>query len=676
MNQADDLALNLEPVPGSRSGQVSTTALSPVLFLTLFLAVFLAVFLVPSTMLHAQEQEDRAEDEAAPEQAEQQMLEDFGSGLRAFAALLDDPDIGIDELKELYASAEDALSPDLGMELYIDGYEANQQQDELAEFRDDLKEQVFNGSMSRDEVLSTWLEVMDVDFFHKFNKDDVAWSDRMVDAVRTGNLISIRLRIPDAGDVRTLLRPEFLMRDLKFFGRELELNESTLAVIEALLEEYVRAYEGRARTLKDTIRAARSRSAKESMIARVTRADNTLERMTSTVDWSDLRGRIDERIEGEERQAWIQDAMNRFEGAVGGIQQALDRRQRDLEQIQVRPEDTRKVLQLAADLQADRRRMRSQLIEGMMLVLDGDEQEALQGIFDKFILEQARIDSSLGGSRINLELALSEALGEESMSDRTRETLESATAELLQLVDRWVNARMDRERSGLQLFVAYESDDESALDNLTAGYGQRAQTELNAAIMIRDRLMSDQSELEATLAESDPMAAKRFSTLATTQGFQSQMRTRWCEHALDWAVSCPGLDEEQGATIAEYTSTLDAQLQPIRMKAIQSRLVNEPRIARGKIDKLLGRKNSTPMGPGGWREPGADLFLTLNVQVEQQLEAVLAGMECLKDIPRRRGKVLPAEERAKRAREKAAAEKRERQAQDKDGKSDSRENRR
>ena len=112
------------------------------------------------------------------------------------------------------------------------------------------------------------------------------------------------------------------------------------------------------------------------------------------------------------------------------------------------------------------------------------------------------------------------------------------------------------------------------------------------------------------------------------------------------------------------------------MKAIQSRLVNEPRIARAKIDKLLARKTSIPMGPGAWREPGADLFLTLNVQVEEQLDSVLAGMDCLKDIPRRRGKVLPAEERAKRAREKAAAEKRERQAQDKDGNSDSRENRR
>ena len=643
----------------------------------LLVILSLAVLLVPSKILHAQEADDRPEDESGQEQVEQQqMLEDFGSGLRAFAATLDDPDIDIDDLIELYQSAENALSPDLGMELYLDDHEANQQLEELAEFRDDLKEQVFTGSMSRDEVLETWVEVMDVGFFHRFERDKIAWSDRMIDAERTGNLTSIRLRIPDAGDVRTLLRPEFLMRDLKFFGRELELDESTLAVIEVLLEEYVRTYEGRARTLKDAIRTARSRSAKESMINRVTRADDTLERLTATVDWSELRGRIDERVESEERQARMLDGMSRFEGAVGGIQRALARRKSDLEQIEIRPEDTRKVLQLAADLQTDRRRMRSELIEGMMLVLDEGEQEALQGIFDKFILEQARIDSSLGGSRINLELALSEALGEESMSDRTRASLESTTAELLQLVDRWTNARMDRERSGLQLFVAYERDDESALDNLTAGHGQRARTELNAAIMIRDRLLSGQSEIEATLAESNPVTAERFTQLATRQGFQPQMRTRWCEQALEWSVSCPDLDEEQVAIIAEYTSDLDAQLQPIRMKAIQSRLVNEPRIARAKIDKLVGRKTSTPMGPGAWREPGADLFLSLNVQVEEQLDSVLAGMDCLKDIPRRRGKVLPAEERAKRAREKAAAEKRERQVQDKDGNSDSRENRR
>ena len=166
-----------------------------------------------------------AQDEERPEEVEQQaaneqMLADFGSGLRAFAALLDDTEIDIEELKELYETAQDALNPDFDMYIYVDGYEDNQQQQQLTDFRKELTDLVTNGTMSRDEALGTWLEVVDVRFFHKFDQDDVDWSERMLDADRTGNLAPIRLRIPDAGDVRILVRPEFLMRDLKFFSQE------------------------------------------------------------------------------------------------------------------------------------------------------------------------------------------------------------------------------------------------------------------------------------------------------------------------------------------------------------------------------------------------------------------------------------------------------------------------
>ena len=104
----------------------------------------------------AQEDDDRpAEDGGQPTeqvQQEQEMLGDFGSGLRAFAALLDDTEIDIDELKEMYATAQDALNPDYEMYIYVDGYEAERQQQELSGFRDELKELVYNGSMTRDGV--------------------------------------------------------------------------------------------------------------------------------------------------------------------------------------------------------------------------------------------------------------------------------------------------------------------------------------------------------------------------------------------------------------------------------------------------------------------------------------------------------------------------------------------
>jgi hypothetical protein len=644
-------------------------------------ALYLTLVALPlgsPAIIHAQEEDDRPEEEGqqVEPKPEQEMLADFGSGLRAFAALLDDTEIDIDELKELYQTAQDALNPDYDMLIYVDGYEDNQQQQELAGFQNQLKELVYNGSMSRDEVLGTWLEVIDVPFFHKFEKDDVDWSDRMLDADRTGNLAPIRLRIPEAGDVRILVRPEFLMRDLKFFGQELELDEATLAIIETLLRDYVETYERRSAELKDAIREARRSGGRESMLAKATKASNTLGRVDETIDWSELQDRVDERVGGERRQEWMRNAVVRMEGSLLGIRKAIDQRRLELGRQTGGPTDSKQVIKLAADLQSDRRSMREKLTESMKLVLDEPQQEALERVFEKFTLEQGRIDAKLGGSRINLELALLEALDQESMSEEIRESLEKTNAEILQLIERWSNARMDRERSGLELFVAYQSDESTDIDQLTTSFGQRAITELTAALAIRNQLMAGQSELEAKIAESKPELARRFSEVATEQGFRTQMRPRWCEQALIWAVACPELGEKQSAALAEYSSELSAQLQPARMQAIQLRLVDEPRIARAKIDQILGRKSTAPIGLSSWREPGAERFLALNEQVESQLEAVLAGMNCLNDMPRRRGNPMSSEERAERRRERAAVEQTEQGNQEKSDRDDKRENRR
>ena len=602
--------------------------------------MMIALLLISCVLVHAQE-EDRPEEEADQPAEDEQLLEDFGGGLRAFAALLDDSEIGIDELKELYAAAEDALSPDVGMAIYLDGYEDNQQQDELAGFREEIIDLHYTGSISRGEALSTWLEVIDVRFFHKFKNDGVDWSDRMLDADRTGNLAPIRLRIPDAGDVRTLIRPEFLMRDLKFFSRELELDEATRAIIETLLQDYVTTYERRAEELKDAIRAARTRYGKETMLARVKKANTTLDMVSSTIDWTEMRDRIDEKIEDAERQVWMANAVDRFEGSINAIREAIDRRRVDLDRAVATPQDGKQALKLAKALQADRRGMREDLVRSMVLVLDEEQRQALDGIFDSFILEQARIDSKLGGSRINLELAIREALGETMMSEETRDSLDAAMVELLQLVDRWNSARMDRERSGLELFVAYGHEDDSGIRNLTENHGQRARSELSAAISIRDRLIAGQSELEGMIAKSDPEAAGRFSRIARAQGFAPQVRTRWSEHAISAVESCEDLDEERRNTVLQYASDLTAQLEPIRMQAIQIRVATEPRIAQARIDGMLGRKSSVPIGVAGWREPGAEQFGAVDEQIDSRLQALLTGMECAEALPRRRGKTPP-----------------------------------
>lgn len=586
---------------------------------------------VTGTVAIAQE-EDKPEEAVS---AEQQMLQDFGGGLKAVGWAMQDSDV---DLREAYEAATDALFPDKsdeGMAIYLDDYEANQQQEELEVFGQELKDAVINGSMSREEAISTWMVVMDEGGKGEGDQEG-DWAGRLENAARNGSMTSIHLRIPDGGDVRVLTRPEFLRRDLQYFGRELQLDESTRAIIEVLLEDYVSTYEKRTEELRAAILEARERAGRQWRIRKVDNARTMFNDLATSVDWDQVRRRVSERVGDAEKQEWIINAAERFTETLPSIQQAIERRHATLDRTMVSNPRGSDVLQLAANLQADRLQMRTDLIESIRLVLNERQREILEGIFAQFILQQGRDDSKLGGSRIDLEAALVEALDEQSMDEAPRESLEGIKNELLSLVDQWTNARIDRERSGLEMFVAYEQSGEAGAERLSRGHAQRATSELNAAIAIRDRLLAGQSELETSLAEANPEAARRFMTVTRQQGFAPQMRTRWSERALTSAMSCSDLDDERRETLLEYESDVSNRLQPIRMAAIQNRLTVEPRIARAKIRNITD-KSGESLGLVGWREPGMSEFNTVDEQVAEQLEAVLLGLECADSLPRRRG---------------------------------------
>ena len=586
---------------------------------------------VLATAAVAQES-DKPEEQVS---AEQEMLQDFGGGLKAVGWAMQDSDI---DLREAYEAATDALFPDqsdMGMAIYLDDYEANQQQEELEVFGQELKDAVINGSMSREEAISTWMVVMDEDRKGVAGEGD-DWSTRLENAARNGSMSSIHLRIPDGGDVRVLTRPEFLRRDLQYFGRELELDASTRAIIEVLLEDYVSTYERRTEELRAAILEARTRAGRQWRISKVDRARTMFNELSTSVDWDQVRQRVTERVGDAEKQEWIINAAQRFTETLPEIQQAIERRHASLDRtIDSNPRGT-DVLQLAANLQAERLRMRTDLIESMRLVLNEQQKLILESIFDQFILQQAREDSRLGGSRIDLRAALERSLDEKPMDEATRSAFDVTQEELLLLADQWTKARIDRERSGLEMFVAYEQSGEAGAERLARGHAQRATSELNAAIAIRDRLLAGQSELEAALAATDPETAGRFVTMTRQQGFAPQMRPRWSERALAFAMTCADLDDERRDTLFEYESDVSTRLQPIRMAAIQNRLTVEPRIARAKIRNITD-KSGESLGLVGWREPGMSEFNTVDEQVAEQLEAVLLGLECADSLPRRRG---------------------------------------
>lgn len=574
---------------------------------------------------------------------EQQLLGDFGSGIRVIGYFAkNDEDISLENvnLRELMGAAEDALfseESDKEMSIYLDDYEANQQREELDQFGNELKRAVDSGEMSGQDAWLTWFQVMGDDDKAE-DGSERTWEQRFSDHVRSGRMAGINLRIPDGGDMRVLTRPEFLRRDLQYFGRELELDESTRAIIEVLLEDYVTAYEQRTRELLDAVRSTRISMGRQWRQAKVSQAREGIDALTASVDLDLIRDRIanDDRFGG--KGEWMMNAIDRYEGAIGEIQQAVNGRYAALQREPAPEASPSDVLGMAARLQADRTMMRTQLIESMMLVLNERQQRGLENIFDQFILEQARVDSKLGGSKIDLELALAMALDGSTPEDPIRDALNEINLELVALADNWTNARINRERSGLELFVVAESQGESGAQRLTGTHAQRARTELEAALSIRDRLMAAQEELAALLAENDAAAADRFRTVTREQGFAPQMRSRWSERALNAILSCDGIDAEQRTALTSMQDDLAQQLTPIRLDAIQQRMVTEPRIVRSRIRKMTDPDTAErePLGMERWQEAGSEQFRALDDQVNSQFETLMIAPQCLETMPRRR----------------------------------------
>ena len=599
-----------------------------------------------STHPVAAQEEDRPEEEsqqaqggaeAANEelviQAQEILLQDFGSGLRAVGMALaeENPDI---DLKEIWAAAEEAMmndGSDEGLEFYLASYDADRQQEEVLSFRNELRDAVISGSMSRDEVLQVWLEVMDVRFFHDFrNEPNTEWAQRFIDAVGAGNLAAVTLRLPDAGDVRILTKPEFLRRDLEYLTRDMDLDEARRSRVKDLLEAYVTEYERQSVRLQNLIRSVRSNREKKANRARLARAQAGLDEIARTMDLAELRGRIDL----DDR---AQRGLDRFEGSVEEVQDALWARSLALDESPEEEFDDSQLLQSANQLRADRARMRRSFLDGMKIVLDERRMNVFASRIDRSLLAEARRDGTLGGSGIDLEAALETAVQDDDLKASMQESLASSQLQLIELIKRWTAARIDRELSGLELFIAYREDAAANRERLTQKHAHRARAELNAAIAIRAHLLANHADMTSALATSDQGSADRFEEAVWEQGFKAQMRPRWSEQALRAALACGDLTDEQRDSLQEMQAEVSEQLAALRALAIQDRILTEPKIARAKINAMTDPAKPSSLGLAAWREPGASLFGAIDEQIEGQLGVLMLEASCGERLPRRRG---------------------------------------
>ena len=78
------------------------------------------------------------------------------------------------------------------------------------------------------------------------------------DDKRRGGMTFARFIVRDGGDFTTLLRPEFLPRDVELMTEAVAEDPAMIAVIESLLEDYQREFEEKSRAFQDSLDLARA----------------------------------------------------------------------------------------------------------------------------------------------------------------------------------------------------------------------------------------------------------------------------------------------------------------------------------------------------------------------------------------------------------------------------------
>ena len=102
------------------------------------------------------------------------------------------------------------------------------------------------------------------------------------------------------------------------------------------------------------------------------------------------------------------------------------------------------------------------------------------------------------------------------------------------------------------------------------------------------------------------------------------MRRRWCEEAIDDALMLEDLPEETLAAIVELGEYVEFNLPELQARAIEDRMVLEPRLGRAMVEGLGDEyAEAKSMGDETWREPGYQRFDRLDDEVGGRLLAIL-----------------------------------------------------
>lgn len=576
------------------------------------------------------------DDEGTGGDGSEQILADLGADLRVaiFAEVLPK-----EEAIAIWETAAEALTSE-----HWEAEEASESdvgdREAMGILGDGLKDAIASGQMSEEEAAAIWEQMM-VDLKHFYMEQESeegrklapgAWQRSLY---QSGGMLMTRLRAPDPGRIRTLLRPEFLHRDAAYLRSELQVEKSIATIIEAILEDYIDAYSARVDAFQEALHQSRRRGSLD-------KVDGVLARMQGV---SLDRDRAAERIgiiQNAEKRQRMFDALDNFENNLGKVRNALQAKRAVILENGNVP-DRATIHRMFAELKSYRDQQRRMVVENIEAILPPNKSGELQWALHQLRLEQARNESTLGGMDVDLVVAVEKALDGKELDGNTAQLLQESIPLIASSAQTWTNGTIRREGKGLKLATVKLQGDDSRISAASQDYTSTLLSELSVLINLRNVIQSSILKIAASLQANDPTAANRFQQITKEQGFAGQMRQRWCQKALAAALKIEGLDEAIIVELLQIQEDIAPQLDVMREQAIRHRLEEEPRVARGNIQQMRNPDAPQPISVFAIQGPNYAEFNRLDEQVQRQLTAFLSE-EQFRSLPRRPGTRLSKEE--------------------------------
>lgn len=528
-----------------------------------------------------------------------------------------------------------AAIPGLGTTVPTVAQSDEQQKQDIQALGGEIKAARLFGLLDDQQAEKLYFEILEFQYGDmKGDEEEKGKKEMDEDDQRRGGMTFARFLVKDGGDFTTLLRPEFVSRDIEPLARAIGNDPGMVAVIESLLEDYERDFQIASKAFQDALDLARAGyqfTLVDQSLSLIPEVPLTREEIDRRVDvWNNEKGlgRRDPTMVAD----WANSKINALQNRVRRLRELIANKSAELEAEGGAP-SARELLAMMAALRQARIELRQVLEVNLQSVIPEAGLEETEAALDVIRLEHGRIDARFGGADIDLERAVRRSELPPETEASILEDMIEANALIADLVDARTAARVEREAMAARLLASEVENDAARMPQRAKAVMTAADREIEAGLAVRDAILGQMMRIHETLLDVDPDLARDFLQVARRDGFPDQMRQRWCERAIEAAILIPGIDEEVLAAILDLQFYVIERLTPLQAQAIENRLQIEPRLGRAMVDGLEDDYASAKgMGDETWREPGYEQFDRLDNEVGQQLLAIL-GPDLVKSLP-------------------------------------------